>query len=133
MGIIAGAVGRSVYKYTYDFSAQGGVAGDITMQGEPLPDNAIIFGGVADVVTALTSDGSATMGISTSQSADDIIADAAVSGAPWSTTGTKAIVPALAYDSAIKTTAQRAPKVVITTADLTAGKVNLYLFVFLSD
>lgn len=133
MAVIGGARARQTLKYTYDFDSQGGATGDITLQGEPLPQAAIVWGGVVDVIEAITSGGSATAGISTSQSADDIVADAAVSGAPWSTTGLKAIVPAQAYDSAIKMTADRAPKLVITTADLTAGKFNLFIEYFLSE
>lgn len=132
MPIIEGAISRSVYKYQYDFASQGGAQGDIALKGEPLPKNAIVFGGVVDVISALVGSG-ASVAISTSQSANDIISVAAVAGAPWSTTGTKAIVPALAYDSAIKMTAERAPKAVISAADLTAGKFNLFLFVMISD
>ena len=132
MPIIEGAVRRGTLKFTYDFDALGGDAGDITLVGEPIPDDAIVFEGVVDVITALVGAG-ASVALSTSQSANDLISSAAVSGAPWSTTGLKAIVPVGAYDSAIKMTAERAPKITITGADLTAGKFNLFIEYYQSD
>jgi len=130
--IIEGAVQRGVAKFTYDFDALGGVAGDITLVGEPLPKNAIIWDGVVDVITPLVGAG-ASVALTTSQSANDLITAAAVSGAPWSSTGSKALVPVGDASNSIKMTAERAPKIVITAAALTAGKFNLFIEYYLSD
>jgi len=131
--IIEGATSRGVAKYTYDFDAQGGVTGDITLVGDPMPDNAIVWDGCVDVITPLAGGASATGAVSTAQSANDLITAADVTGAPWSTAGAKAIVPVGTVASCIKMTAERKPKLVIGTADLTAGKFNLFLQYFLSD
>lgn len=70
----------------------------------------------------------ASIGIS-SEGAGDIVAVAAIVGAPWSTTGKKAIVPKrnTPESTSILTTAARNIAFVISGADLTAGKVQLYL------
>jgi len=133
MPIIEGAESRGVAKFSYDFDQRGGAVGDIVLAGEPLPDNAIIWDGVVDVITPLTSGGSGTGAVSTAQSANDLITAAAVSGAPWSTAGSKAIVPVGTAAASIKMTADRAPKLVIAVADLTAGKFNLFIEYYLSD
>ena len=131
MPIIEGAIARGVAKFTYDFDAQGGAVGDIVLQGTPLPDNAIIWDGVVDVITPLT--GGTTVAVTTAQSANDLITAAADTGAPWSTAGTKAIVPVGTQAASIKLTAARAPKIVVTVADITAGKFNLFVEYYLSD
>ena len=59
----------------------------------------------------------------------DVVAVAAISGAPWSTTGKKAIIPKrnTPESTSILTTAARNVLFVISGADLTAGKVQVYL------
>jgi hypothetical protein len=131
--IIEGSQARGVAKFSYDFDVSGGAVGDITLVGTPLPDNAIIWDGVVDVITPLTAVGGATAAVSTSQAANDLITAAAVAGAPWSTAGSKAIVPVGTAAASIKLTANRAPKLVIATDDLTAGKFNLFIEYYLSD
>jgi len=133
MPIIEGAVQRGVAKFIYDFAARGGAAGDIVLAGEPLPKNAIVWDGVVDVITPLTGGAGATAAVSTAQSANDLIAAADITGAPWSTAGSKAIVPVGDASHSIKMTADRAPKLVIATNDLTAGKFNLFIEYYLSD
>lgn len=131
--VIEGAESRGVAKFSYDFDAQGGVAGDIILAGTPLPKNAIVWDGVVDVITPLTGAGGTTAAVTTAQSANDLITAAAVSGSPWSTAGSKAIVPVGDAANSIKMTADRAPKLVIGTHDLTAGKFNLFIEYYLSD
>ena len=132
MPVIEGAIARGVAKFQYDFAARGGAAGDIVLAGEPLPKYAVVWDGVVDVITAVVGAG-ASCALTTSQSANDLITAAAVSGAPWSSTGSKAIVPVGDHTNSIKMTAERAPKLVISAADLTAGKFNLFLEYYLSD
>jgi len=130
--IIEGAKSRGVAKFSYDFDEQGGAMGDINLVGEPLPDNAIIWDGCVDVIEALTGAGGTTAALSTSQSANDLITAAAISGAPWSSIATVVIVPVGTVAACIKMTAERHPKLVIGSHDLTAGKFNLFLQYFLS-
>lgn len=133
MAIIEGARQRGVAKFSYDFSARGGAVGDIVLAGTPLPKNAIVWDGVVDVITPLTGGAGATAAVSTAQSANDLITAADVTGAPWSTAGSKALVPVGTAAASIKMTADRSPKLVIATNDLTAGKFNLFIEYYLSD
>ncbi len=132
MPIIEGAISRVVAKFTYDFDAQGGAQGNITLVGTPLPSKAIVWDGVVDVITPPVG-GGASVAVSTSQGANDLISAAAVAGAPWSTAGSKALVPVGTAAASIKLTADRAPIAVISGADLTAGKFNLFIEYYLSD
>lgn len=93
-----------------------------------LPANAIIIGGVMDVVKAFTGKTGATLAVSVAQ-ANDIVAAAAVAGAPWSTTGLKAIVPKANTPEAtgIKLTAEKAITFTVGVEALTAGKCVVYL------
>ena len=121
-----------VGKWAYDFAIAGGAVSTIALTGSVLPSNALVFGGLMEVLTALTSGGAATAAIQ-AEASDDIIAAAAVSGAPWSTTGRKAIIPVWTAASTKKTTTTRTPSLVIATATLTAGKFNLFLFYVVAD
>lgn len=118
-------------KWTYSFAVNGGGTGTIAMTGETLPVNAVVIGGILDVTTAIT--GGATVAIQL-QSANDIISAAADSGAPWSTTGIKAIVPVFtaATSKKVATTA-KTPSLVVTVAAITAGIFNLTLVYGISD
>lgn len=96
--------------------------------GVSLPDNAIICGGFVDVLTAITGTG-ASVAISI-LAANDIIAAAAISGAPWSTTGLKAIVPKAntPESTAIKLTSEKEVTVTVSAAVLTGGLLRGYLY-----
>jgi hypothetical protein len=110
----------------YDFAVDGGAISSITISAENIPANAIILGGVVEVDTAVTSGGAATLAVQV-ESAGDIIAAAAVSGAPWSTTGRKSVIPVFTGATTVKTTAARGIVVVIAAATLTAGQVDVLL------
>lgn len=94
-----------------------------------LPAHAIIVGGFLDVNTAFTSGGAATLALSV-EGAGDIVAAAAVSGAPYSTIGRKAIVPKAntPESTSVKTTTARKVTATVATAALTAGKLTGYLY-----
>ena len=132
MSVLEGAISRGVAKFSYDFAQQGGVVGDIVMAGNPLPKGAVIWDGVVDMITAVVGAG-ATVALTSSQTGNDLITAAAVAGAPWSSTGLKALVPVGTAAAGIKLTADRAPKLVITAAALTAGKFNLFIEFYRSD
>lgn len=128
----SGGYPRATHLYTvrgrYDFAVDGGAVGTVDLtRNAVIPARAVILGGFVEVDTAVTSGGSATLAI-TVESAGDIVAAAAVSGAPWSTTGRKSVVPAFTGATGVKTTAARKIQATIATAALTAGAVDVVLF-----
>jgi hypothetical protein len=103
----------------YDFAVDGGAVGDITLRGDTLPSGAVIVDSLIQVDTALTSGGSATVAIKVESAADVNAADA-ISGAPWSTTGPKR-GDLTSTSAPVKTTAARSIVATVGTAALTAG------------
>lgn len=98
--------------------------------GVTLPALAIVVGGFFDVNTLFTSAaGTATIAISV-EGANDIQAAAAVSGAPYSTIGRKAIVPKANTPESTSVKATVAREIVCTVAvqALLTGKLTGYLF-----
>ena len=121
-------VAFGVCRAEYSFASQGGAVGTIALLGATLiPANAVIFGGLLRITTALTSARAATAALQV-EAADDIVAAALVSGAPWSTTGRKSVIPAFTGATSVLTTVVRDVSLVIGTADLTAGAFEVYLF-----
>lgn len=117
-----------VARGRYDFAVDGGAVGDIDLTSTAqIPAKAVILGGFVEVDTALTSGGSGTMAVKV-EGAADIVAAAAVSGAPWSTTGRKSVVPVFTGATTVKTTAARKIQATVGTADLTAGAFDVVLF-----
>lgn len=121
-------VGFRVARASYDFAVDGGVAGTIALLGATsIPANAVIVGGLVRVTAALTSAGAATAALQV-EAADDIVAAALVSGAPWSSTGRKSIIPAFTGATSVLTSVARDVSLVIATAALTAGAFDVFLF-----
>lgn len=117
-----------VVRGRYNFAVDGGAVGDIDLTTDAqIPANAIILGGFAEVDTVPTSGGSATIAVKV-EGAGDIIAAAAISGAPWSTTGRKSVVPVFTGATTVKTTAARKIQATVATAALTAGAFDVVLF-----
>lgn len=116
-----------VVRGEYDFAVDGGAVGNIALTaGTPIPAGAYVLGCYIEVDTVPTSGGAATISIN-AESAGDCQAAAAISGAPWSTTGRK--VGTLTLTSApLKTTAARNIVATVGTAALTAGKFRVFLF-----
>jgi hypothetical protein len=115
----------------YDFAVDGGAVSSITLRasdsiGNAVPNGAVVTGGYIEVDTALTGVG-ASVAV-TLEGAGDLQAAAAISGAPWSTTGRKSITPAFTGASSVKTTAARSVVAVISGAVLTAGKFRVVVF-----
>lgn len=95
-----------------------------------LPNKAVVVGGFMQVNAALTSGGSlATVAVSV-QAANDISTATAVSGAPWSTTGLKAITPKAntPESTGIALTAVRNITVTVGVEALTGGKLTITLY-----
>lgn len=114
--------------YEYDFAVDGGAVSSIALRritGQAIPSGAEVVDSIIDILTALTSGGAATAALQV-EAANDVVAAAVVSGAPWSTLGRKAGIPVGAATS-LKTTAQRDPTLVVAVAALTAGKFRLVL------
>jgi hypothetical protein len=111
----------------WDFAVEGGAIGTIGLMGGTLiPSGAMILGGYMEVHTGVVGAGAtAAMQVN---AANDLVAAAAVAGAPWSTTGIKAIIPTFAAATMIRLTAARDISLVITAAVLTAGRLSVVLF-----
>lgn len=111
----------------YDFSVDGGAVGDIDLtRTAVIPANAVILGGYVEVDTVPTSGGAATIAIKV-EGAADTVAAAAISGAPWSTTGRKSVIPVFTGATTLKTTAARKIQATVATAALTAGVFDVVL------
>lgn len=112
----------------YDFAVDGGAIGSITLRGDnTIPAGSVITGGFLEVDTLFTTGTGATMAINV-ESAGDIIAATVVSGAPYSTTGRKSIIPAATGATSVKTTVPRSIVATIATGTVTAGKGRVVLF-----
>src|SRR4051794_27625014 len=109
----------------YDFATDGGLVGDIAMRGEAVPSGAIITDALL-IVDTIPVGATATIAVKVEGGAD-IQAAAAISGAPWSTTGAKRASAMTATATPVVTTASRQPTITVGTANLTAGKLKLIL------
>lgn len=136
MTVISGATNLKTAQGEYDFTVDGGVVGTITMRqggGNTLPNlipsGSIILAGYIEVDTLVTSASGNTGTISVgTEGAADLQAAVAVSGAPWSTTGRKSIVPAFTGAASVKTTANRSIVLTVAVAALTAGKFRVVVY-----
>lgn len=131
--LVRGAV--QVLKLVYDYSKDGGAVGTIGLRDEnhnlvKIPKGAIISGCLIDQITTPTSGGSATIALNTGLGTAGDIKDATAYG---SFTGLVACVPVGSAASSIRTTIDTSPSMAIATAALTAGKINVLLYYFLSD
>lgn len=125
MPIAVGTTAAKQYIGEYDFARDGGAVGTIVLSGiagGPIPSGSIIAYGVVEVLTAVAS-ATGTVAL-TVESAADILA---ATGQAGLTLGLKTIIPVATGATMIKTTAERAPAMVIATAALTAGKFRLRL------
>lgn len=119
-----------VARFTFDagVAANQSIAAHGT--GVTLPAHAVIVGGFFDVNTVFTSAGgnAGTIAIHV-EGANDIQTAAAVSGAPYSTIGRKAIVPKASTpeSTSVKTTAAREITCTVAGQILSAGKLTGFL------
>jgi hypothetical protein len=118
-----------VARATFDLGVAGNRTAEAHASDVELPANAIVVGGVMEVNTAVTGESNATLAVSI-LNANDIQTAAAVAGAPWSTTGRKAIVPKAntPESTGIKLTAAKKITFTVGTAALLTGKVTVYLY-----
>lgn len=115
---------RTAYA-EYSFATDGGAVGDIVLRGDSVPSGAVVVDALLRVTTALTSGGAATVAIKLESAADVNAADA-ISGAPWSTTGAKR-ADFTSTSAPILTTAARSITATVATAALTAGAFKVLL------
>lgn len=124
---------KNVLKAQFDFSVLGGAQGSVTLKDEDgadatLPSGAIITRVWIDSITDPTSGGAATVALS-SEGAADLLAATAIAGI----TGIIEGLPDGTAAQMIKLTAAREIVAVIATADLTAGKFNVFIEFVLSE
>jgi hypothetical protein len=119
-----------IARFTFD----AGIAANRTVAahgtGVTLPAHATVVGGFIDVNTHFHSaNDTSTIAISV-EGANDIITAAAVSGAPYSSVGRKAIVPKAntPESTAVKATAAREITCTVAVEALTEGKLTGYLY-----
>jgi len=129
MPYVEGLRNLKTYKGEYDFAVDGGAISTIPLRSEDgaIPNGSVILGGYLEIDTGFTTGTSATAAL-TVNAANDIVSATIVSGAPYSTTGLKSIIPVFTGATMVKTTAARVPSIVIATGTITAGKGRLVLF-----
>jgi hypothetical protein len=130
MPTIEGTGGLKSWTGSYSFAVDGGAQGTITLRSNdgPIPPGSYIVGGFVDVTdTPDSADSTATIAVQ-AVAANDVINAAAVSGAPWSTTGRKDIIPDSTGSTALKTTGQTSPAIVIGVQDVDEGVFTVTLF-----
>mgnify|MGYP001561307687 CR=1 FL=1 len=127
VGVFPGGASERTVICSYDFAVHGGAVSSIAIGR--IPSGSYIVGGFMLIETAVVGAG-ATVGID-SEATSDIVTAAAVAGAPWSTTGKKAINPKVntPETTSVTLTADRNINLTITAAVLTAGKLKLFLMV----
>lgn len=127
LGSGVGVVGNA--KASYDFATDGGGQVTITPLNSPtIPLGAIILGGVLEVTTIPVGVGASIgVGLGSGAQVASILAPAAIVGAPWSTTGMKAIIPIFTAATYIKVAAATKLTFTISAANLTAGQFNINL------
>lgn len=132
MGIIEGTTDIKTAQAEYDFAVDGGAISTISLRGSGalgsvLPTGSVVTGGFLEINTLFTTGTAAVMSIDL-EAAGDIVASTIVSGAPYSTTGRKSIIPAGTGATSVKTTVARQITVTIATGTVTAGKFRIVLF-----
>lgn len=131
--IVSGAAGLGalrVARFVFDASVAANQSVAAHGVGVTLPAHAIIVGGFFDVNTPFGSENdTSTIAISV-VSANDIQTAAAVSGAPYSTIGRKAIVPKAntPESTSVKTAAASEITCTVAVEALEEGKLTGYLY-----
>ncbi len=129
MASIGGTRALKVWTGDYSFAVDGGAISTIILRSAcgAIPIGSYIVEAFMDVTTGFTTGTAATAAL-TVEAANDLQTATIVSGAPYSTTGIKALVPVFTAATMIKTTADRAPSIVIATGTVTAGVLHVVIF-----
>lgn len=133
MPIAPGTTALKTAQGEYDFAVDGGAVSTITLRGagigSEIPAGSVIQGGYIEVDTIVTtaSGNTGTIGVN-SEGAADLHAAVVTSGAPWSTTGRKNVVPAFTGATSVKTTVARSLAITVAVAAVTAGKFRVVVY-----
>ena len=114
---------RRVARATYDFAVLGGTVGDKAL-GVTLPDNAVVTRVWFDVITPVTGGTGATIALR-SEAAADLFAATLLATA--GTSGFHEGIQTGAASAFVKMTAARELKLSVGVADLTAGKLVVFV------
>lgn len=114
---------KKIAMVEYDFATDGGAVGDITLRGQSVPLGSVVDFGLVDVLTGLTSDGTAQVALKLVD-AGDVKAAAVLTSY---TAGVKAATPVGTAATSIKTAARSNVVMSITVAALTAGKFRAWV------
>ena len=124
---MAGKTGLRVAHAKYSFATDGGAISTITpTDSDMIPINAIIVGGTVNATTAVTSGGSATVGMGTSAGSTTTSLLAATAKASLSLNAVINAVPVFA--TPVKMTAAGQITFTVATAALTAGVIEAWVF-----
>lgn len=118
---------RRTVQGTYDFSKVGG--GTATYNLIKLNQGCRVLGGWVEVSgTPTAASGTPTIALQV-EGANDLISAASILGAPWSTTGKKAITPKIntPESTSITLTADRNVAALIASAAITTGVFTVFL------
>ena len=111
----------------FDAAVHGTAVGDYGLRVR-LPKGAVVCNVIANVLTAFTSANSTATIALKAETANDLFTAAAVSGAPFSSTGRKIGIPDYATVADYKvTTAEREITLSIAVEAITAGKADFYV------
>ena len=131
IGSVNGLGSLRVARFVFDAAVVGNRTIAAHGTGVTLPIHAIVVGGFIDVNTLFTSDATnAGTGAIHVQAANDVISAAAVSGAPYSSIGRKAITPKAntPESTSLKATAAREIICTVAVEALLTGKLTGYLY-----
>src|SRR6266436_5710854 len=105
MATIAGTRQLKTYVGDYSFATDGGAISTIALRSlsGPIPSGSYIVEAFMEVTTGFTTGTAATAAL-TVEAANDLQTATIVSGAPYSTTGIKPIVPVFTAATMIKLT-----------------------------
>jgi hypothetical protein len=123
-----GPVQPKALKFQYDFADLGGAQGAITLtddadDAQTIPDNALILRAYIEGVTSSTSGGSATVKLGITGDDDAFIAATAFDNGEFDA----GVLTELSAGIPIKTSAAVSVLATIATADMTAGKYNIWV------
>lgn len=125
--------GLYMAKAVYNFAVDGGVAGAIIPAlSDTIPANAIVYGGLMNPTTALTSGGSATIAVGTTAGSSTTSLKAATAVATYTVDAIMALVPVMTAATAFKMTAAGQIQLTVATANLTAGILEIFVFYMLA-
>lgn len=123
-----GAGGAQVAKATFDFTVDGGAIATITPVSSPtIPANAIVFGGLIDVVVAPLG-GGASIAIGFGSGAQNAALKGATAVGTYTLGAILALVPVWTAASAVKVTADSQITFTVSGGTLTAGKIAVQIY-----